>query len=64
MLTDAVGQEVAVGDMVSYLMPYQRSLIKSKVKKVNPKTITLENGTVRFPDQFIVITSRVTNKDE
>lgn len=62
-MEDYLGNEVQVGDEVAYVEPRYSNLRKGTVKKINPKSITIQmreedvrfskDWVVRYPDQFV-----------
>ena len=56
-MTDYLGQELSVGDKIVYITHFNTSshFQTGIIKKINPKTISIEGDTYRSPDKIVKV---------
>ena len=56
-MKDYLGQELAVGDTIVYITHQNTSSYfqTGVIKKINPKTVSIEGDTYRSPDKIVKV---------
>lgn len=61
-MKDFAGKEFAVGQTVALCVPYYKHLVKGRVEKIGPKTVTCSytarwgaDSTTRLPNQVVIL---------
>jgi hypothetical protein len=63
-MTDMLGQDISVGDLVVYTPPYSRCLDIGRIVKFNPKTVRVERVTNTWSEQANVYRTNLCKAPE